>query len=120
MPSLDDVDGYLSQLAGLTNYSHDLQGVYDKKEVYQMLEWVFEKQFGLTNFNLLEVNASENRMEDVLERSDLSASHMEVFFNVSFAAACGSQKMSHPLLTHTSVHFLALNIQNRFDVVSPW
>ena len=86
-PSLDDVAGYLHQMADLTTYSHDLQGVYSKDEVYNQLVWVFETRFGLTTFNLFEVNSSENRMDVVVDRSDIEESHLDVFFNCELCRA---------------------------------
>lgn len=86
-PSLSDISTSLNQLAGLTTYSHDLQGVYAKEEVYNQLQWVFESRFGLTDFNLLEVNSSENRLEAVLNRHDLTSSHLDVFFNCDLCRA---------------------------------
>lgn len=87
VPSLDDVSRYLEQMAGLTVFGHDLQGVYDKSEVYRQLEYVFEHQFGLTRFNLLEVNSSDNRLEPMINRFDLEESHRDVFINCDLCRA---------------------------------
>ena len=81
MPTLDDISLYLEQMARLTTYSHDLQGVYDNEEVYRQMEWVFENHFDLDSFGLLEVNASDNRMRPVINRLDLEQSHRDVFVN---------------------------------------
>ena len=87
MPSLEDVSNYLEQMAALTSYSHDLHGVYSKEEVFRLLEWVFEKQFSLTQFNLLEVNSSDNKMTPVIDRYDISSSHREVYINCDLCRA---------------------------------
>lgn len=86
-PSLNDVSTHLQQLAGLTTYSRDLQGVYVKEEVYSQLQWVFETRFGLMDFNLLEVNTSENRLDAVIDLYDLTGSHLDVFFNCELCRA---------------------------------
>ena len=87
MPSLEDISYYLGQMAALTRYSHDLHGVYSKEEVYRLLEWIFEKHFSLTNFNLLEVNSSNNKMSVVINRQDIETSHREVFINCDLCRA---------------------------------
>ncbi len=87
VPSLDDVSHYLEQMAGLTVYSRDLQGVYNKDEVYSQLKYIFEEQFGLSYFNLLEVNASNNRMDPVINSDDLEESHRDVFINCELCRA---------------------------------
>ncbi len=87
VPSLDDVSRYLEQMAGLTVFSRDLQGVYNKDEVYSQLKYIFEEHFGLAHFNLLEVNASDNRMEPVINSIDLEESHRDVFINCELCRA---------------------------------
>lgn len=100
-PSLDDVALYLEQMAGLTSYSHDLQGVYSKTEVYNQLEWIFETLFGLTAFDLLEVNSSENRMEIVLEREDIRSSHLDVLFNCEL---CRAKRVAESINSEKNPH----------------
>ncbi len=91
MLSLDEISGYLGQMAKLTAYGHDLQGVYDKSEVYRHLEYVFEESFGLTRFALMEVHNEENKMEVVIDRGALDVSHHEVLMNTEF---CRAKRMS--------------------------
>lgn len=61
VPSLDDISDRLEQMAKLTFFSHDLQGVTDKEEVYQQLAFIFEKRFGLTRYVLFEVDHDNHR-----------------------------------------------------------
>lgn len=61
VPSLDDISERLEQMAKLTFFSHDLQGVVDKEEVYQQLSYVFEKRYGLTRFVFFEVDHDNQR-----------------------------------------------------------
>ncbi|MBU1247829.1 MAG: hypothetical protein KKB70_03950, partial [Proteobacteria bacterium] len=98
-PGLDDVSRYLEQLAGLTVFGHDLQGVYDKSEVHRQLEYVFEHQFGLTRFNLLEVNASDNRMTPVINRYELDDSHRDVFINCEM---CRTKRVAEDVISATN------------------
>jgi diguanylate cyclase (GGDEF)-like protein len=51
------------------------------------LQWVFETRFGLSRFNLLEVNSSENRMISVIDLCNLNESHLDVFFNCDLCRA---------------------------------
>ncbi|MFP4657956.1 MAG: diguanylate cyclase [Desulfonatronovibrionaceae bacterium] len=86
MPSLDQVSNYLEQMARLTTFAHDLQGVYDKNEVFLHLEHAFRHTFGLTDFHLLEVDSSENRMHPVINYGELN-SHAEVLLNCDLCRA---------------------------------
>lgn len=86
-PNLDDISDYLKQLAGITAYSHDLKGVYSKGEVYSQLKWIFQNRFNLTEFNLLEVNSSENRLDLVIDNANIHESHLEVFFDCELCRA---------------------------------
>ncbi len=61
VPSLDDISDRLEQMAKLTFFSHDLQGVVDKEEVFQQLSHIFEKRFGLSRFVLFEVDHDNHR-----------------------------------------------------------
>lgn len=101
VPNLDDVGLYLEQMAGLSSFGHDMQGVYSKEEVYSQLQWVFEKQFGLSQFNLLEVNSSENRMQSVISLTDLSSSHMDVFVNCEL---CRTKRVAEPVTSEKNPH----------------
>jgi len=96
MPTLDDISLYLEQMARLTTYSHDLQGVYDNEEVYRQMEWVFENHFALESFGLMEVNASDNRMHPVINRLDLEQSHREVFVNCEL---CRAKRLAEPVMS---------------------
>lgn len=60
-PSLDDISERLGQMAQLTFFSRDLQGVVDKEEVYQQLSHIFEKRYGLTRFVFFEVDHDNQR-----------------------------------------------------------
>ena len=96
MPSLDEISSYLAQMARLTAYGHDLQGVYDKSEVYRHLEYIFEEVFGLTRFVLMEVNSDENKMEVVIDREALDAAHQEVLLNTEL---CRAKRMSEDVVS---------------------
>lgn len=101
VPSLTQVARYLQQMAGLSTFGHDMQGVYSKDEVYRQLQWVFEKQFELSNFNLLEVNASENRMKSVINLADLSGSHMDVMVDCEL---CRSKRVAEVISSENNPH----------------
>jgi diguanylate cyclase (GGDEF)-like protein len=62
MPSLDDISLHLEQMAKLTFFSRDVQGVLDKEEVYAQLAHVFEGHFGLPQFVIFEVDHDADRM----------------------------------------------------------
>ena len=66
-PSLDDISDRLEQMAQLTFFSHDLQGVLDKAEVYQQLTHTLQERLGLKEFTLFEVSAEERKMHVVRE-----------------------------------------------------
>lgn len=67
MPSLDQVSGYLEEMARLTAFSHDLQGVNNIAEVYRQLDHVFSSHFRLVAYAVVEVVPGKNRMELVLD-----------------------------------------------------
>ncbi|WP_028575553.1 GGDEF domain-containing protein [Desulfonatronovibrio hydrogenovorans] len=67
VPSLDDVATRMEQMAKLTTFSHDIRGVYQKEEVYEQLENVFQEVFKIDHYILFEVNQSQNRMTPVVE-----------------------------------------------------
>lgn len=99
--SLDGVSAYLAQIAQLTKYSHDLQGVYNEEEVYRQLEWVFETKFNFGHFTLLQVNASENKMEPVIKGTDLNDSHLDVFFDCQL---CRCMRVSEDVVSFNNPH----------------
>jgi|GEM_PF-1024165 len=69
LPSLDQVSNYLEQMARLTAFSHDLQGVYSHEEVYKQLDYVFENHFALREYALMEVTHDENHMEVAIKKA---------------------------------------------------
>ena len=99
MPSLDQVSGYLEEMARLTAFSHDLQGVNNIAEVYHQLDHVFHSHFRLTAYAVVEVVPGQNRMELVLDRNGF-CQHMsqEVLGNSSLCRARrGAEEIaSHP------------------------
>ena len=96
MPSLDQVSNYLEQMARLTTFAHDLQGVYNKDEVLMHLEHAFRNTFGLTDFHLLEVSPSDNRMHMALSYGDLRNSHTEVMLNCDL---CRAKRISEDVIS---------------------
>lgn len=101
IPNLNRVAQYLEQMAGLSGFGRDMQGVYSKEEVYNQLQWIFEKQFGLSRFNLLEVNASENRMSSVISLTDLSSSHVDVMVNCEL---CRTKRVAEEVSSEHNPH----------------
>lgn len=101
VPNLNSVAQYLEQMAGLSTFGHDMQGVYSKEEVYSQLQWVFEKQFQLSRFNLLEVNSSENRMKSVISLADISSSHMDVLVNCEL---CRTKRVAEEVSSEHNPH----------------
>lgn len=69
-PSLDEISDRLEQMAKLTFFSHDIQGVIDKEEVYQQLSHVFEKYFDMTRFVLFEVDHDRHQTLIALDTLD--------------------------------------------------
>ncbi|MCB2183308.1 MAG: diguanylate cyclase [Desulfobulbaceae bacterium] len=65
--SLDNVAVFMEQMAKVTNFSHNLQGVRDEEELFQQLVYIFEHEFNLDYYLLLEVNKKENNMKVVAE-----------------------------------------------------
>jgi diguanylate cyclase (GGDEF)-like protein len=61
-PSLDDISDRLEQMAKLTFFGHDVQGVLDKEEVYAQLGHVFSQTFGLDKLVLFEVDNESDRL----------------------------------------------------------
>ncbi len=99
MPSLDQVSGYLEEMARLTAFSHDLQGVNNIAEVYHQLDHVFHTHFRLSAYAVVEVVPGQNRMELVLDRGGF-CQHMspDVLHNSSLCRARrGAEEVaSHP------------------------
>lgn len=62
MPSLDEISARLEQMAKLTFFGHDVQGVMDKDEVYAQLGHVFTETFGLDKLVLFEVDKESDRL----------------------------------------------------------
>lgn len=99
LPSLDQVSDYLEQMAKLTAFSHDLQGVYNGEEVYRQLSHVFQHHFSFLDFTLLEVSHSENRMQVVIKQSSDHLVHsQEVLLNSDLCRAkrAAEEVCSHP------------------------
>lgn len=99
MPSLDQVSGYLEEMARLTAFSHDLQGVNNIAEVYRQLDYVFHSHFRITSFAIMEVVPGQNRMNVVLDRADFSRCFSpEVLTNSNLCRAKrGAEEVaSHP------------------------
>lgn len=119
MPSLDGVSGYLSQIADLTKYSHDLQGVYNDEEVYRQLQWIFETKFNFGHFTLLQVNPSENKMEPVINKIDLSESHLDVFFDCQL---CRCMRVAEDIISFNNPHicpYFGINTQTHVRCCLP-
>ena len=62
IPSLDDISERIEQMAKLTFFGHDLQGVHDKEEVFQQIRFVFDDHFNLGEFLFLEVEEGGSSM----------------------------------------------------------
>lgn len=84
-PSLDQVSEYLEEMARMTKFGHDLQGVYDQEEVFTQLDYIFTNHFGFRNFTILLVNNSDNRMDLVLDHG--VKGHQEVMLNAELCRA---------------------------------
>ena len=56
-PSLGHVSLSLGYMAGLTAFGHDIQGVYNRWEVYNILSDACQRSFGLGEFAILELDA---------------------------------------------------------------
>lgn len=65
--SLDSVAVFMEQMGKVTSFSHNLQGVRDEEELFQQLVYIFEHEFNLDYYVLLEVNRKENNMKVVAE-----------------------------------------------------
>lgn len=114
VPHLDDVAKYLQQMAGLSRFTHDMQGVYSKDEVYSQLEWVFTEEFKLRDFNLLEINASENRMELAIDRYNITDSHLDVFINCEL---CRAKRVAEDVSSYSNPHLCPyFNIDHQKEV----
>lgn len=69
-PSLDEISDRLEQMAKLTFFSHDIQGVIDKEEVYQQLSHVFKKHFDMARFVFFEVDHDRHQTLIALDTLD--------------------------------------------------
>ena len=67
LPSLDEISKRLEQMAKLTFFSRDVQGVLDKQEIYQQLGHVFSREFGIKRFMLFEVDQDASSVEFVMD-----------------------------------------------------
>lgn len=56
LPSLGHVSVSLEYMAGLTAFGHDIQGVYNRWEVYNILSDACQRSFGLDEFAILELD----------------------------------------------------------------
>lgn len=70
LPSLDEVSDRLGQMAKLSFFSHDLQGVLDKEEVYNQLAQVFRHTFHIHRFVLFEVDHDADRIVIALDNTE--------------------------------------------------
>jgi diguanylate cyclase (GGDEF)-like protein len=80
-PSLDEVSDRLEQMARLSAFSHDLQGVRDKQEVYSQLAWVFEAHFAISRLVVFEVGADRDSLHLVWDASgeaDMAGPELEL------------------------------------------
>ena len=66
-PSLDQISTSLEQMAKLTFFSRDVQGVMAKEEIYQQLFHVFSRDFGISRFMLFEVDQDTSNVEMVVD-----------------------------------------------------
>ncbi len=69
-PTLNDVSAGLEQMAKLTFFSHDLQGVMDKAEVYDQLAYVFEHNFRISRYVMFEVDNDTDRIFLALDKTE--------------------------------------------------
>jgi diguanylate cyclase (GGDEF)-like protein len=89
MPSLDEISDRLEEMAKLTFFSRDLQGVLNKEEVYAQLGHVFSDHFGLHRLLLFEVRADDGSMDVVLDRvADQPLCRDMVLRNTDACRAC--------------------------------
>jgi diguanylate cyclase (GGDEF)-like protein len=69
-PSLDDISERLEQMAKLTFFNHDLQGVLARDEVYRQLSFVMKENFSLRRFLIFEVNHDNETMTPSLDTTE--------------------------------------------------
>lgn len=69
-PSLDDISDRLEQMAKLTFFNHDLQGVLTREEVYRQLSFVMKETFGLRRFLIFEVNHDAETMTPAMDTTE--------------------------------------------------
>ncbi|MBI5590900.1 MAG: diguanylate cyclase [Deltaproteobacteria bacterium] len=88
LPSIDQVSDYLEQMAKLTAFSHDLQGVYTHEEIYKQLSHVFDNHFLLNDYALMEVSASDNHMAVAIQKGTFKLNlSQEVMLNSDLCRA---------------------------------
>jgi len=89
MPSLDEISDRLEEMARLSFFSHDLQGVLSKDEVYAQLGHVFSEKFGLHRLLLYEVHTDGSRVDVVLDRvPDEPLCRQPIIMNSEACRAC--------------------------------
>ncbi len=67
LPTLDDISERLEHMAKLTFFSHDLQGVMSKDEVYQHITHKFEELFNIQDFMVFEIQHDASKALVVLD-----------------------------------------------------
>lgn len=98
LPSIDQISDYLEQMAKLTAFSHDLQGVYTQEEIYQQLSHVFEKHFLLDDYVLMEVNGSDNHMRVAIQQGSFNIIlSQEVMLNSDL---CRAKRVAEEICSH--------------------
>lgn len=98
--SLDNVAAFMEQMAKVTNFSHNLQGVRNEEELFQQLVYIFEHEFNLDFYLLLEINRKENNMNVVAEnRGSEPLCLNEVSIN---ADLCRAKRVAEPVYSYNS------------------
>ncbi len=81
VPSLSHITATLEHMAGLTAFTHDLQGVISKDEVYGMLDTIFNRDFVLDRYAIYEVSHQDDRMEVAVDKLRDPACICKEFFH---------------------------------------
>jgi diguanylate cyclase (GGDEF)-like protein len=98
MASLAHISATLEHMAGLTAFTHDLQGVISKEEVYGMLHNLFTRNFKLPRYAILEVNPADNRIDVAADTfGDPTVLCAEMFNN---PALCRSKRVVDVVSSH--------------------
>lgn len=66
--SMEQISNSLGYMSSLTAFSHDIQGVYSKFEVYNILSHSFEHSFGLYEFAILEIDDNTRSVEIIVNK----------------------------------------------------